>query len=293
MLLCTAMTAAEFDRIFQERIDKLYNDYVSPAQRERIYKQAMYNAFEALYNSPIDQEWTDELRSFIKINQPYSLTNSSVSIPNVIPDYNHYLFSRVEYTIDQGLYFTLFTYDGTRPVVARASKPLPYRTGSKVTISGSSMAEVNTSVWLKQVSRTNYFLYSDEVLETPITSTQFSGTSGAIVETIVSNCVVQYSDERISRLDTPTKRNPRVIVNENKLTFYPVGATQVFIDYLSNPPVFITQTAGVFDNTFNLETVYPAKFLYQIIDKAEEIFNIQAKDPQSFRDGVNFENLNP
>lgn len=293
LLFLYPMTAQEFDRIFQERIDKAYNDYVSPPQRERIYKQAMYNAFEVLYNSPVDQEWTDELRSFIKINEEYTPINGVVSIDTQIPDYNHYLFSRVRYITPVNQPFVSFHYSGTGTIRGHVKVPSVYRTGTLVTLSGSSMAEANGTFYLKQIGRLIYELYQDAALTTPVTATQFDGTGASVSVTTISSAVVIYSDERISRLDLPTERNPRVIIAENSINIEPANADKLILDYLTNPPVFITQTNGVFDNTFDLETVYPAKFLYQIIGKAEEIFNVQAKDTQSFRDGVNLENLNP
>jgi hypothetical protein len=65
------------------------------------------------------------------------------------------------------------------------------------------------------------------------------------------------------------------------------------MDYVTNPPVFITETNGVFNNTFDLETVYPAKFLYQIIGKAVDIFNVERKDEDSFRENVQLDKMNP
>lgn len=293
MLFLCDMTAQEFDKIFQERVDKAYNDYASPPQRERIYKQAIYNAFEALYNMPVDQEWTDELRSFIKINQPYTLTNNAINIDTTIPDYNHYLFSRIEYEIPVSQKFIKFTYSGVGTIRAFTKIPAVMRTGDLVKISGATMAEANGSFFLKKIGICVYELFSNAQLTDSVTATQLEGADGSITQVIRNGAIVIYSDERISRLDVPTRTNPRVIIAENSIVVQPEGATAVYLDYLTNPPVFITQTNGVFDNTFDLETVYPAKFLYQIIGKAEEIFNVQTKDTQSFRDGVSLENLNP
>lgn len=288
------MTAQEFDEEYQRRIDKFYNNYNSPIQRQALYKNAMYFALEAVYKSGVDQEWTDEIRSMIKINYTIALpANGRVVIPTDLPDYNHYLFSRAEYLV--GSYkLSSFTYSGSGTIVAHSINPLALRTGTKVRISGvAEMEEANGDFYLKMIGRTSWGLYQDKLLTQPVTATVTLSTGGEAVEIQLNDCVIQFSDQKIQKLDSPSPRYPKVQVADDSLYVLPEGATSLKLDYVTTPPLFITQTNGVFDNTFNLETIYPAKFLYQIIGKAVDIFNTERKDEASFMQNVNLEKLNP
>lgn len=288
------MTAKEFDEEYQRRIDKFYNNYNSPPQRQALYKNAMYFALEAVYKSAVDQEWTDEIRSMIKINIPIAVpTDGKIVVPTLLPDYNHYLFARAEYLI--GSYkLSSFTYSGSGTILAHSNVPLALRTGTKVRISGvADMSEANGDFYLKLVGRMTWGLYQDKLLTIPVTSVVPISTGGTAVEIQLNDCVVQYSDQKIQKLDSPTPRYPKVQVADNSLYVLPEGATTLRLDYVSTPPLFITETNGVFDDVFNLETIYPAKFLYQIIGKAVDIFNTERKDEASFAQNVNLERMNP
>jgi hypothetical protein len=288
------VTAEEFDQIFQQRIDKSYNKYKSPSQRQSLYKTAIYYALESIYKSGVDQEWTDELRSMLKINQLFALpSNGVLAIPTAVPDYNHYLFARAEYLVNS-YSFTSFTFSGSGTIHANSNVPLPFRTGTKVRIVDCpDMSEANGDFYLKQLGRLSWALYSNILLTDVVTTTVPTGYGATATEIQLNDCVVQFSDQKIQKLDSPSKKYPKVQVSENSLYVLPAGASSLYLDYVTTPPVFITQTAGVFNSTFDLETVYPAKFLYQIIGKAVDIFNVERKDDQSFQENVQLDKMNP
>lgn len=286
------MTAKEFDDIFQTRIDKNYNAYQSPPQRQMLYKQAFYHALEAIYKMPVDQEWTDEIRSMIKVRVALTPVNGRISIPTSLPTYAHYLFARAEY-LDIKRTFSSFTYSGTGTIQAYAKNVLPYRTGTKVRISGvQEMAEANGDFYLKMIGRLAYGLYLDRELTEVVTTFQPTATTGEAVMIQENDCTVQFSDEKIQKLDAPSIRNPKIQIADNSILVEPQSATRIYIDYVSNPPVFPEETNGEFDDVFDLETVYPAKFLYQVIGKAVEIFDTERLDPRSFQQNVQLENMN-
>jgi hypothetical protein len=286
------MTAKEFDDIFQIDIDKNYNAYQSPPQRQLLYKQAFYYALESIYRSGVDQEWTDEIRSMIKVDVPLTLSGNQISIPSGLPDYGHYLFARAEYKANKRE-FTSFTYSGTGTVQAYSQSVLPYRTGTKVEIANvQEMPEANGTFYLKLIGRTAWGLYADQELSVPVTATVFTATKGDAIEIQQNDCVVQFSDQKIQKLDKPTERNPKIQIADNAIKVYPSGATKIYLDYVSNPPVLPTETNGEFDDTFDLETIYPAKFLYEVIGKAVDIFNTQRMDPRSFQQNIQLEKLN-
>lgn len=282
-------TGEEFDKLWYRRVDKPYNSYYGTVQRQRLYKQALFYALEAQYNNLIVQGQYDEIRSMVKINHVVTPTADTIVINTALPDYLHYLYSEAKYQ-GQTFPFSSFKYSGSGTIEAFADKVQSLRTGSFVVISGcADMNEANGSFYLKQIGRTAYGLYQNPELTIPVTATVFTGGSAKAIEYFFGKCMVQYSDQRIQVLDSPSKRNPRVMIADNSIKIEPTGCLELRIDYVTNPPVFIDPT----NTTFDLETVYPMKFLYQIIDKAAEIFDVETKDPQSFQTDTILERDNP
>lgn len=277
-----ATTGAEFDKLWYRRVDKPYNSYYGTVQRQRLYKQALYYALEANYNTLALQDQYDEIRSLVKTNTFLTPQNNSIVINTQLPDYLHYLYSEAEYAL--GSYtFTGFTYSGSGAVRAYVDQVCQLRTRDFVKISGClDMNEANGDRYLKLIGRKVYELYQDSELTIPVTSTVFIGGEATAVEHQYGKCMIFYSDQRIQTMDNPSRRNPRILISNNVLKILPDGCTQLRLDYVSQPTVFIDPANNVFD----LETIYPMKFLYQIIDKAAEIFDIETKDPQSYQGDV-------
>ena len=292
-----ATSSFEFDKLFQLRIDKNYNSYNSPIQRERLYKEALYNAFEYVYKRLDEQEEYDELRSFIKINTPLVPVNNAIDINAQLPSYNHYLFARGESLIPYNptISFQTANYDGQKTTVS-SKYVLPYRDGDKIKFYNVLiMSELNSDFYVKRIGWRTYQLFNDQELTVPFlanVSNVYTGDAGKCQQIIESNFIVQYSDERIQTLDVPSIRNPKIMIADNKIEILPNGCINFYLDYLTNPPIFVTQTNNVFSSTDDLELFYPMKFIYQILDKAVERFNMNTKDTESFREGVNYENLN-
>lgn len=287
-LWAMATTGELFDKLWLRRVDKPYNSYYSTIQRERLYKQALFYALEYQYNNLVVQGQYDEIRSMV--NTDYSVTPADgvVHIPTMLPNYLHYLFSKAKYR-GRTFSFAYFTYSGEGSIKAYTDNITPLRTGNFVAISGcADMNEANGNFYLKKLGMRSYGLYQDENLSTPATSTVFHGGSASATEYFFGNCMVQFSDQKVQVLDSPTRRNPVVFVANNSLKIEPPGCLELVIDYITKPPVFINPV----DNVFDLETIYPMKFLYQIIDKAAEIFDVETRDPQGFQQDTILENTN-
>jgi hypothetical protein len=277
-----------FDKLWYRRVDKPYNSYYGNDQRQRLYKQALYYALEDNYNNLSVQGQYDEIRDLVKTNRFIIPINDEIVINTQLPDYLHYIYSEAEYSLDSYT-FIGFSYNGVGTIKAFVDKVISLRTGDFVKISGCpDMNEVNGDFYLKLIGRKVYELYKDKDLTIPVTSTIFYGSSATAVEYRFGKCMILYSDQRIQTLDNSSKRNPKILISDNVLKIEPSGCTNFRLDYVAQPTVFIDPT----NNTFDLETIYPMKFLYQIIDKAAQIFDIETKDPQSFQADVALANQN-
>lgn len=279
-----ATTGAEFDKLWYRRVDKPYNSYYGTLQRQRLYKQALYYALEANYNNLSVQGQYDEIRALVKTNRFLTPIASEIDINTQLPDYLHYLYSEAQYPL-RTYQFDGFTYNGTGAVKAFVNQVISLRSKDFVVISGcADMNEANGERYLKLVGRKVYELYKDADLTDPVTSTVFTGGAASATEYRYGKCMILYSDQRIQTLDNPSKRNPKILISNNVLKIEPVGCLKLRLDYVAQPTQ--AQLIDPTNNTFDLETIYPMKFLYQVIDKAAEIFDIETKDPQSFQGDV-------
>lgn len=287
-----ATTGAEFDKLWYRRVDKPYNSYYGTVQRQRLYKQALYYALEANYNGLIIQGQYDEIRSLVKTDVVLTPVNNEITLNvpgSIVTDYLHYLYSEAEYA-GKTYQFDGFTYNGTGAIKTFVSQVISLRSGQFLVFGNSNgMNEVAGNRYVKQVGRKVYELYADEDFTQPITSVSFIGEGTTATEFGYEKCMVLYSDQKIQTLDNASKRNPKIVVSNNVLKILPNGSTKLKLDYVAQPTVFIDPN----NNTFDLETIYPMKFLYQIIDKAAEIFDIETKDPQSFQADMALATQNP
>jgi hypothetical protein len=283
------ITGFDFDRLFFERVDKAYNSYKTKPQRINLYKQAVYYTVENIYNRLRIGGQYDEIRSMIATNFPIVPVNDEVSIPNQLSDYAHYLFARAEFHEDSpsavGFYFM-----GGGTVTMVFSQITNLRTGSFVEISNQQeIPQANGRFYLKRIGRMTYELYLDKDLKQKVTTNVFSGSTADITTIILSDCTMQFSDQRIGELIKPTKRNPKVQVADNALKIEPSDCKKLVLDYVKIPPVLINPD----DNTFDLETVYSTKLIYEFVEKAAEIFTVQTRDIQSFQTAINEQRENP
>ena len=62
------MTGQEFDKLFDQKIDKAYSAYIDPTKKKRLYEMALYEAIEQKYQSGDRQKVYDELAGLIRTN---------------------------------------------------------------------------------------------------------------------------------------------------------------------------------------------------------------------------------
>ena len=74
------MTGQEFDKEFDQKVDKAYSAYLDNTKKERLYKMALYEAIELKYQSGDKQKLYDELAGLIRTN--YSVVPVSNELIN-------------------------------------------------------------------------------------------------------------------------------------------------------------------------------------------------------------------
>lgn len=153
--------------------------------------------------------------------------------------------------------------------------------GDTVTTNGFGGAGFNTTANVYSVPSTTSFVLNIAPVGTPGTGTvsynKASTNSGGSVKKIYYRYAAPLpSDQKIQVLDPATPSAPKFEMSENAISIMPSNrtCTEVKIDYLAKPKVFVAPT----DNIFDLETVYPAKFLYRVISEAVVLYSSPTRD---------------
>lgn len=284
-----ATTGFEFDKLWQRRVDKSYNGYYGKVQRKRLYKQALFYTVEEIYNNLVKHSSYDEIRSMIKTGREMPLQNGEIDLTLSLLDYAHFLNATAVYSTS-GYKIAFFKFYPNEVVTAYLDRPIPARTGSMVKISGcEGMPEANGTFYLKQVGRLTYHLYTDERLKNKVKANSMTGSEANVEIYIKSKVDLQVSLTGKRALDAPSVYEPVVILADNKMKVFPTNAEQLILDYVTKPPMYIDPE----DDVNDLEEYYPMKFLYKVIDKAAQIFDVETKDVQSFQSDVAIDKQNP
>ena len=74
------MTGAVFSRLFGEKIDKAYSNYLSPTEENDLHKQAMYATITDVYNELSTQGSYDDILPIIKTNQVFAINANQIYV---------------------------------------------------------------------------------------------------------------------------------------------------------------------------------------------------------------------
>lgn len=283
------MTGLEFSNVYDLKVDKAYSGFLSPAKKNRLFKEALVLAIETKYKDLQSQKTYDEITNLIKTNQVKVPVLNQVSIAtstSLIPDYQHLLSIKARFvSAIEDLLITGAT--NATPVVITVDNFNSMRTGDQIVISGVvGNFNANGTFYINRVNRKKFELYYDVAMTIPVAG---SGTylQGGTIEAVTYNyCKPLYSDTKISVLGKATVDAPKFEITQNLIKVYPLenSCSEISIDYINRPAIFITST----DNSIDLELSYPLKFLYYIADVAAQLFSESVKDQELFQT-TNFE----
>jgi hypothetical protein len=283
------MTGLEFSNVYDLKVDKAYSGFLSPVKKNRLFKEALVLAIETKYKDLQSQKTYDEISNLIKTNQvkvPVSNQVSVITSTSLIPDYQHLLAIKARFVSPiEDVSITGAT--NASPVVITVNNFNSIRTGDQVVISGVvGNFNANGTFYLNRINRKKFELYYDAEMLLPVSGSGVYLQGGNIDSITYNYCKPLYSDTKISVLGQASVDAPKFEITQNLIKIYPIDKTcsQVTIDYINQPPVFITST----DNVIDLELTYPVKFLYYIADVAAQLFSESVKDQELFQTS-NFE----
>jgi hypothetical protein len=153
--------------------------------------------------------------------------------------------------------------------------------GSYVTTIGFGGAGYNTTQAVYSVPSNTSFVLELTVTGTPGTGTVRYNTASPNTGGVVKKQYYEYAslippDQKVSVIDIATVSLPKFEITENAISIWPQNKTciQAKIDYMIKPPRLIDPI----DNTFDLENVYPVKFLYRVISEAVVLYSSPTRD---------------
>lgn len=278
------MTGSDFSLLLDQKVDKAYSAFYTNSEKNRLIKEATIKTIQSIYRSLDDQEERDKLFSFIKTNSVFIPINNQIYLtttnnPN-IPDYSN-LFS-VKAKFEKELFdLEIIGATNNSPITLTIKGQNNLRTYEHISVKNvnGNMA-ANGSFYIKKIGKDRLELYNDINLQSPSSGNGVYTSGGNIYRIYYNYCETYFSDRKIDVFTTPTVSKPRFEIANTLLKIYPQEhyCSEITVDYLSVPSVFIDVT----NNSFDIEQVYPIDLLYNISDVYSNLFAQSVKDAELF-----------
>lgn len=276
------MTGAEFGVLLEEKAGHDYSAYFDTARTNDLIKEGFIKGIEKKYGDVIGQKPTDELFTLIKTSVPLTPVNNFVDILT-IPQYLHVLAIQ---TVFQYLYAgaTITGATNTTPVIITVNKIINIRDGESALFAGvTGNTAVNGTRYVKTLYKDyankefKYKLYTDADLLNPLTGAGAYTTSNGTISRLIYNWVKKKNSyTKIDALGEPNVDDPDYEIANGNLKLLPLNkpCIQIFLDYVSVPPVYPDVSDGITD----LELSYPLRFLYFWMDCVAELMGNESRD---------------
>lgn len=173
----------------------------------------------------------------------------------------------------------------TSPIVVTLFNYNDFRDYEQVTISGiTGNTNANGTFYIKKLNDFNFSLYSDSLLQTPVAGNGVYGGIPVLSRVYYNYLRLLNSDEKISSLNKPTEKSPRLEVANGLLVIDPLTfpCQEVTIDYIKKPLSVYTSgfVIDITDSVLNLSLYYNEKLLLSVVDEAVLIFSQEVRDPE-------------
>lgn len=207
---------------------------------------------------------------------------SSASVPKMISDY--YALLAVKFKYNQPIpNIRITAATNSQPItITLSTRNNNVKTGDLITNAGIfGNSNANGTFYVKKLGALKYQLYYDKYLSKETSGNGTYTGGGTLTRPLYNYAIPMYSYKKISPYDNPDVYNPAFERAEGFIKAYPTDSTctEATIDYISTNivPIISTDTSVELENTYNLI------YLYEIMDKAAELFFLETKDFQSMQ----------
>lgn len=207
---------------------------------------------------------------------------SSASIPKMIPDYYALLAAKFKYNQPIPNIRITGATNAQPIVITLSTKNNNVKTGDQITNAGIfGNPNANGTFYVKKLGALKYELYYDKYLSNSASGNGIYTGGGTLTRPLYNYAIPLYSYKKISPYDKPDVYNPAFERAEGFIKATPSDeiCTEATLDYISTSTVFIVST----DTATELEDTYSLIYLYEIMDKAVELFFLETKDFQSMQ----------
>lgn len=207
-----------------------------------------------------------------------TINKGYLTSPKIMSDYWHYLdYGSARFT--HPTLFTVTASTNSNPIKITLNKRSYLRSGDQVVIAGiTGNTNVNGTRFLKQLQETQYFLYSDAGLTTPVVGNGTQSGIGTVSQVYNSTIKFKRSQEKGQVYGEPTVQDPYFQESKILIKILPTSdvCDQLTLDYIIKPTVFIS-TANA---TIDLSDHYPEFFQHRIISETAKLLSFALRDGQ-------------
>ena len=273
------MTGQEINNLYEQQIGQTYSGIEDIAKKNRRFQRALIDAIEDKYGKySIDQQY-EELATFIKTEEPFTPINGNI-VSLTTNSINHILSAKAKY-LKQIEDMVVVGASNSTPIVIETFNATNIRRGDIIKISGiQGNVAANGEFYVLPLNKFKFALYS-----TPGTSNPVAG-SGTYVQSFnvlfqrvyYNYCQMVKADEKANSWKGATVTFPLYEYSQDNVKFYPSNTTEGYpVEVTMN---FVLSNVVYFDLTdsFDYLTIYPEKFIYNVINFAVRSFDLSFRD---------------
>lgn len=208
---------------------------------------------------------------------PYPANSATISMAGSIMDYLH-LYTISAKFLKKIKNATIKSVLSTSPMKIVFTGRNSVRDHDHINLADMITTEANGDWYAKVINPYTVALYVDRQLTIPSAApaTASSKESGSISRYYYKKCIPVYSERKGDPLEDFTEDFPGYEKADRVIKIYPLHSKclETKADYLRRPPIFIDVT----DNVTDLETLWPLKFIYFIVEEAKLLYSSPTRD---------------
>jgi hypothetical protein len=272
------MTGQEINRLFEQQIGQTYSGIEDIAKKNRRFQRALIDAIEDKYGKySIDQQY-EELATFIRTEVPFIPTVNTVSLTtNFI---NHVLSAKAKY-LKQIEDMVMVDASNSTPIIIETFNATNIRRGDKIKITGiQGNVAANGEFYVLPLNKFKFALYSSPGTANPVAgSGTYVQSFNVLFQRVYYNyCQMLKADEKANSWKGATVAFPLYEYSQDNIKFYPSNDTDGYPVEVSMNFVLSNIVSIDLSDSFDYLTIYPEKFIYNVINFAVRSFDLSFRD---------------
>ena len=278
------MTGPDINKLFEQQIGQTYSGIEDIAKKNRRFQRALIDAIEDKYGKySIDQQY-EELATFIKTEEVFVPTSNN-RVALTTNSINHVLSAKAKY-LKQIEDMIVVDASNSTPIIIETFNATNIRRGDIIKISGiQGNVAANGEYYALPLNKFKFALYSSPGTGNPVAgSGAYVQSFNVLFQRVYYNyCQMLKADEKANSWKQATVAFPLYEYSEQDVKFYPSNTTEGYpVEVSMNYVTSFVKEIKLDDITgFDYLTVYPEKFIYNVINFAVRSFDLSFRDYSS------------